>query len=85
MLGEGQGAVQVEHDEQGHSRLRDALIECSDRCSRYRRQDVQSCALDGFERLGGQFDKRVVENAEDVSKSGHTELREVIVGSCTKN
>ena len=33
----------------------------------------------------GQFDKCVVENAEYVSKSGHTELSEVIVGSLIEN
>jgi hypothetical protein len=82
VLGEGQGPVQVEHDGQGHSLLRDALIECGDRCSRS--LVGKTCSRErstGSNESVGQFDKRVAENAEYVLKSGRINLCEVIFWS----
>jgi len=79
VLAEGQGPVQVEHDELGHSLLREALIECSDRWSRS--LVGKTCSRErstGSNESVGQFDKRVAENAEYVLKSGRIKLYEVI-------
>ncbi|MDF9791049.1 hypothetical protein M2440_001750 [Methylorubrum extorquens] len=81
MLGGGQGPVQVEHDEQGHSLLREALIECGDRWSRS--LVGKTCGRErstGSNESVGQFDKGVAENAEYVLKSGRTKLCELFVG-----
>jgi len=82
VLGRGQGPVQVEHDEQGHSLLREALIECGDRWSRSLvRKTCSRERSTGSNDSVGQFDKRVAENAEYVLKFGRIKLCEVIVES----